>query len=109
MARELSTKVRNAIRRQVPSAEPHLRNVVVNGSRRGCTGYVVDPATGNAVWLDTDVVPLGRDRYVYRSAPGVGAPASQHGTNKWAASFDEFIAGICDLLKTGKTQHGLDL
>ena len=32
----------------------HLKNVSVNGQRRGCSGFIVENSTGKIVWVDTE-------------------------------------------------------
>lgn len=48
--------------------EYHLRDIHVNGDLRGCSGHIVDPDTGNCVYIGTEHVPLLGERVLYRTS-----------------------------------------
>lgn len=50
----LAVKLRNEILALNPDLQVHLRNVDVNGTKMGCSGFITDPGTGAAVYLNTD-------------------------------------------------------
>jgi hypothetical protein len=50
----LATKLRNEIRKVTPELEFHLKNVSVNGSKRGCRGFIVNPSNGLIAYVDTE-------------------------------------------------------
>ena len=56
-----TTKIREGL-------EYHVRNVRINGDLRGCSGHIVDPNTGNCVYINTEHVPLLGGRVMYRTA-----------------------------------------
>lgn len=66
----LAIPARNAIKKANPAAklEFGLRNIVINGQKRGCSGYIHDPATGNTVYINTESSCVGLGHLV-RSAP----------------------------------------
>lgn len=47
-------KLRNAIRKIDPSLRIELRNVRINQSLQGCSGFVSDESTGRVVYVSTD-------------------------------------------------------
>ena len=49
-----AVKLRNALRRLNPDLDVQLRNVRVNNSLQGCSGFVTDPATGHIVYVCAD-------------------------------------------------------
>ena len=50
----LMTKLKNELRALDGKYEFHLRNTQVNGAKRGCSGFVVNPANGNIAYVDTE-------------------------------------------------------
>lgn len=65
----LAVATRNAIKKANPTAklEFGLRNIVINGQKRGCSGFVHDPATGHTVYVNTESSCIGLG-YLVRSA-----------------------------------------
>lgn len=96
MARELAVKTRNAIKRRVPGAEVQIKNVLVNGRKLGCNGFIRNPANGKTAYLDTDVLDIGGKRYLYRSVENM--EDYRGGINQWAKTFEEFIDSACRLI-----------
>lgn len=52
----LSVKLRNAIKREKGSDgfEYHLKNIVLNGVKCGCSGFVANPKNGRVVYVNTE-------------------------------------------------------
>jgi len=50
----LMTKLKNQLHKINPDYECHLRNINVNGQKRGCSGFVVNPENGRVVYVDTE-------------------------------------------------------
>jgi hypothetical protein len=50
----LAIKLRNELLAINPDLQVQLRNIVVNGNKMGCSGFITDPATGRVVYLNTD-------------------------------------------------------
>lgn len=83
----LATKLRNALRATVPSATVKFSNISINGVKQGCSGFVTDPATGNVVYVSTDVnhgtttkalVRTARDTKDYRGGRNTFTPLDPH-------------------------------
>lgn len=66
----LSTATRNAITKAARgmNLEFGLRNIVINGQKRGCSGWIHDPDSGNTVYVNTEPSCVGLT-YLVRSAP----------------------------------------
>lgn len=45
----LAVKLRNQLRKIDPALEVELKNINVNGMKRGCSGYITDPRTGRVI------------------------------------------------------------
>ena len=55
--RMLAVRFRNRVRAIDPGIEfIDLRNVLVNGAKRGCCGYCRNPVNGRMVYVTTDVL-----------------------------------------------------
>lgn len=65
----LSVKLRNQLRKLNPALEVELKNININGMKRGCSGYITDPRTGRVIYVDTEALlqPILGGRYVARS------------------------------------------
>ena len=85
----LSTKLKN----QFSGAYTcNLKNVAINGNKRGCTGFI---ALGDKiVYVNTEV--LG-GRYLYRTAQHLKDYVG--GQNRYAQDLPGLVAGINQLLK----------
>lgn len=49
-----SVKLRNALRRIDPELDVKLRNVRINNTLHGTSGFVTDPRTGHIVYVNAD-------------------------------------------------------
>lgn len=54
----LAVKLRNQLRKLDPTLEVELKNINVNGMKRGCSGYITDPRTGRVIYVDTEALLL---------------------------------------------------
>lgn len=70
----------------------HLRNIIINGNKRGCSGFIA--LNENTVYVNTEVLGGG---YLYRKAKDnkdfVG------GVNQYANDIDSLVNAINQLLK----------
>jgi hypothetical protein len=85
----LSTKLKNRF-----SADHNvtLKNIAVNGDKRGCSGFI---QRGDAiVYVNTEVLGGG---YLYRTAAHIKDYCG--GVNRYAKDLDSLVAGINSLLK----------
>jgi hypothetical protein len=86
----LSTKLRN---RFLSTHTVALKNISVNGDKRGCSGFI---ARGDRiVYVNTE--PCGSLGYMYRTAKHFKDYTG--GVNQWAKDLDSLVHGIDTLLK----------
>lgn len=85
----LATKLKN----QFPSThQVHLKNISVNGDKRGCSGFI---KRGDAiVYVNTEVLGGG---YMYRTAAHLKDYTG--GVNRYARDLASLVAGVNQLLK----------
>jgi hypothetical protein len=85
----LSTKLKN----QFSSAHyVHLKNISVNGDKRGCSGFI---ARGDAiVYVNTEVLGGG---YLYRTAAHMKDYSG--GVNRYARDLAGLVAGVNSILR----------
>lgn len=50
----LMTKLKNALQLKNKYLECHLKNISINGDKRGCTGFIHNPKTGKIVYVNTE-------------------------------------------------------
>jgi hypothetical protein len=86
----LSTKLKN---RFSSAHNVALKNIAVNGDKRGCSGFI--ERGGAIVYVNTE--PCGSLGYMYRTAEHLKDYTG--GVNRWAKDLDSLVAGIDQLLK----------
>lgn len=98
----LAPKVRNALKKMFDKDELDIKikNIDVNGSKRGCSGFVKNNTNGVIVYLNTEDTLSGRHlfcRYAgnMKDFRGIGA-------NMIAKDFNEFIEKVADSLDNEK-------
>lgn len=85
----LSTKLKNLFNN---GETFHLRNIIVNGDKRGCSGFI---ALGDRiVYVNTE--KCGSLGYMYRTAKHTKDYTG--GTNNWARDLGSLVNGINCLL-----------
>jgi hypothetical protein len=85
----LATKLKNQF---TPAHQVHLKNISVNGDKRGCSGFI---QRGDAiVYVNTEVLGGG---YLYRTAAHLKDYSG--GVNRYARDLPGLVAGINSLLK----------
>lgn len=93
----LAVKLKNAISRACPNipVDMAIRNVRINGSAVGATGFATNKENGNCVWVSTDNACC-QHAFVYRFAKNT----SDHhgGINRWCDSLEELAANIAAML-----------
>ena len=88
----LSTKLRNALKASGLSLRFDLKNIVINGVKRGCSGFVTNEQTGTIVYVNTEG-PCGfTPKYMFRFADNDRDDTGYH--NRWANTFDDLVKGI---------------
>jgi hypothetical protein len=86
----LSTKLKN---RFSSAHNVALKNIAVNGNKRGCSGFI--ERGGAIVYVNTE--PCGSLGYMYRTAAHMKDYTG--GVNRWAKDLDSLVAGINQLLR----------
>ena len=111
----LSTKLKNMIRRATAcdGYEPEfsLENILINGSKRGCSGFIRNPLNGTVVYVNTEPCTYGGiTGYLYRYAKNVGSYKG-HGRNHYTAEYaPEMLASdVCEFLRHKKGERSYDL
>jgi hypothetical protein len=85
----LSTKLKN---RFFPHYVVTLKNITVNGEKRGCSGFISrDDAI---VYVNTE--PCGSLGLMYRTAESQSDYVG--GVNRWAKDLDSLVVGVTRLL-----------
>lgn len=86
----LATKLKN---RFLSTHTVALKNISVNGDKRGCSGFI---ARGERiVYVNTE--PCGSLGYMYRTAKHMKDYTG--GVNQWAKDLDSLVNGVNALLK----------
>jgi hypothetical protein len=85
----LATKLKNQF---TPAHQVHLKNIRVNGDKRGCSGFI--QRGGAIVYVNTEVLGGG---YLYRTAAHLKDYSG--GVNRYARDLPGLVAGINSLLK----------
>ena len=75
--------------------EMFIKNITVNGAKRGCSGYVVNKATGSCAYLNTEGSVLsslaGKSMYrLARDTKDYSSVSLRNGNNRWTE--DENLA-----------------
>lgn len=97
MAKPVSmTTVKNRLKKIAPDVEPHLRNVRIDGTAHGCSGFLRDPATDRVVYLSTDVNHGTNRQALYRTATDLKDFTG--GINRFCG-FDEITERAVELLR----------
>ena len=94
----LSTKLKNAINQHAEGMDLvfTLKNININGSKRGCSGFVRNNANGPVVYVCTEEPCLSNLYYMYRYADHEKDYTGYH--NRWANSLEELASAICRCL-----------
>lgn len=99
----LKRKVFTAVQKMCSATlENHLCNIQVNGQKRGCSGFIVNKATGNCIYLATEssvYQPLA-GKYMYRYAKNTKDFTGEE--NQWADCFETLVEKVAKYLMEGK-------
>ena len=91
MAGMLALKLKNAVLKVKPNGlEFNLKNISINGDKRGCSGFITDTASGKSVYVNTEGVQwYGKPHEnLFRTAKNL--KDYKGGYNQWAS--DDTIA-----------------
>jgi len=87
-----STKLKNQFS---TSHNVALKNISVNGDKRGCSGFI--SLKDSIVYVNTE--PCGSLGYMYRTAEHLKDYTG--GVNRWAKDLDSLVFGVNQLLNKG--------
>ena len=93
----LSTKLKNAINKHAEGMDLTftLKNININGSKRGCSGFIRNNANGSVMYVTTEVCRCDL-HYMYRYADHEKDYTGYR--NRWANTLDELVSAICTCL-----------
>lgn len=100
----LSVKLKNAIKKSAPNMnlDFHLKNIIINGDKRGCSGFITNHENNSVVYVTTE--PIMNLGYMYRYADNTNDFTGYH--NRWAKTQDELVSNIIELLKKTPAEAG---
>ena len=67
----------------------HLKNIVINGVKQGCSGFIRNEDTGVCVYITTEQSCMPQHGFMYRYADNIKDSTGYH--NRWTRSFDDLI------------------
>lgn len=99
----LSTKLKNEIRKRCGIDYKYaLKNIEINGQKRGCSGFIVNPLNGAIIYITTELTgSYLDDRVMIRYAEHLKDYSShgRFGNNRWFPRKDfQFTNDIIALL-----------
>lgn len=96
----LMTKLKNAINKQGGEMPLQftLKNITINGEKRGCSGFVRNLANNTVVYINTEELHYSNLKYMYRYADHEKDFTGYH--NRWANSLEELAKATINLLKS---------
>ena len=107
----LATKLRNSLNRFNPNGnyEYRLKNIIVNGYKKGCSGFIVNKDNGLIVYVNTEPC-IPKKPYVWRYATSL--KDTRGGINHFADCLANLTAAIYEALKESdiyesEVRHGL--
>ena len=94
----LSTKLKNAITQHANGMDLAftLKNISINGSKRGCSGFIRNNANESVIYVTTEEPCLSNLHYMYRYADNEKDYKGYR--NRWANTLDELASAICTCL-----------
>lgn len=93
----LSKKLKNLINKNTNlELEFYLNNIIVNGCKRGCSGFIRNPHNNLIVYTNTELSGPLSDKfmYMYRYASDLNDFGGSHSYNLWANSEEELSKKI---------------
>ncbi len=100
-----AVRLKKEIAKIAPNYQPKLRNVVVNGQKRGCSGFVSNPENGKTVYVNTE-------SSCYQPLSGKALVRYAKSDTDYSGSHNEFVPvertaeAICKMLASEKSLHG---
>lgn len=98
----LSTKLKNGIEKQNQNLnlKYHLRNISINGVKKGCSGFIENVDNGKIIYITTEIcgyVPLEK-KTMFRFAENLKDYGGKGGFNQWVNT-DELFPTLIKNLK----------
>lgn len=102
----LATKTKNTIEKANKAnanlnLSYYLHNIVINGSKRGCSGFVRNEDTGVCVYLTTEQCPAPNLGFMYRYADNIKDFSGYR--NRWTKSLDDLAYRVVEMLLSNPT------
>lgn len=95
----LAKKLGNAVRKNFDmEVTASLRNIRINGSTRGCSGFFVNPENKACVYVNTEASSYPALSLLYRYADDTKDFTGYR--NRYAKDFDDLVQKISKMLKT---------
>ena len=99
----LATKLKNMLLKAKPDLIVELKNITINGRKRGCSGFITNPKNGTVVYVNTEGT-FGDIGYLYRYARDNHDYTGYR--NHFAKPDDKFVKVVIDALKKTPEQVG---
>jgi hypothetical protein len=80
----LAVSVKNRLKLCDSGYEYYLKNIVINGAKRGCSGFVKNPKNGKIIYLTTEPIWSTDVRLMYRYAQDLKDWGGRNSVNNWA-------------------------
>lgn len=92
----LMTRLKNAIKKEIPNAEFKLRNININGVKKGCSGFITNE--GVTVYVNTEEPALTNLGLMYRYARN---DSDYQGLrNRWVNTGEkDYVLNVIEALK----------
>ena len=95
----LAGKLENAVRKNFGTeVTASLRNIRINGSTRGCSGFFANPENKACVYVNTEASSYPALSLLYRYADDTKDFTGYR--NRYAKDFDDLVQKISEMLKT---------
>ena len=100
----LSTKLKNAINSHANGMDLTftLKNISINGSKRGCSGFIRNNVNGSVMYVNTEICRCDL-LYMYRYADHEKDYIGYR--NYWANTLDDLASEICFCLHKTPTEQ----
>ena len=94
----LGVKLKNAVKSKTKAdLDFQLKTIKVNADKRGCSGFIINPANNACIYVNTEPLIGTSDCYLYRYADHNRDYKGYH--NRWAHGLDELAEAIVALSK----------
>lgn len=101
----LMTRLKNEMKKINNNLDFKLKNIDINGSKRGCYGFIRDNDTGVIVYVNTEEPCMANLHYMYRLADDYKDYTGY--INHWSNTIEELCRDIAYLLKNPTNEPGI--